>query len=100
MRSQLADLFYNNAAADADKQAIWCDGKTATYQEMANRVSRYSNYLVAKGVQYGDHVASPLNNSIESVALFFSAADLGVCLVPLNPTLPLESIKVAMSRAT
>ena len=37
-----------------------------------------------------------MNNSIESVALFFSAADLGVCLVPLNPTLPLESIKVAM----
>lgn len=37
---------------------------------MANRVSRYSNYLVAKGVQYGDHVAIPMNNSIESVALF------------------------------
>lgn len=96
MRSQLADLFYKNAAEMPDKQAIWCDGKTATYQEMANRVSRYSNYLVAKGVQYGDHVAIPMNNSIESVALFFSAADLGVCLVPLNPTLPLESIKVAM----
>ena len=96
MRSQLADLFYKNAAEMPDKQAIWCDGKTATYQEMANRVSRYSNYLVAKGVQYGDHVAIPMNNSIESVALFFSAADLGVCLVPLNPTLPLESIKEAM----
>lgn len=79
-----------------DKQAIWCDGKTATYKEMADLVSRYSNFLVSKGVDYGDHVAIPMNNSIESVALFFSAADLGVCLVPLNPTLPLESIKVAM----
>jgi len=96
MRSKLADLFYKNAAEMPQKQAIWCDGKTATYQEMADLVSRYSNFLVSKGVQYGDHVAIPMNNSIESVALFFTAADLGVCLVPLNPTLPLESIKVAM----
>lgn len=79
-----------------DKQAVWCDGKTVTYKEMADLVSRYSNFLVSKGVQYGDHIAIPMNNSIESVALFFTAADLGVCLVPLNPTLPLESIKVAM----
>ncbi len=96
MRSQLADLFYKNAAEMPEKQAIWCDGKTSTYQEIANLVSRYSNFLVSKGVEYGDHVAIPMNNSIESVALFFTAADLGVCLVPLNPTLPLESIKVAM----
>lgn len=97
MRSQLADLFYKNAAEMPEKQAICCDGKTATYKEMADLVSRYSNFLVSIGVQYGDHVAIPMNNSIESVALFFTAADLGVCLVPLNPTLPLESIKVAMS---
>lgn len=96
MRSQLADLFYQNASEMPQKQAIWCDGKTATYSEMADLVSRYSNFLVSKGVQYGDHVAIPMNNSIESVALFFTAADLGVCLVPLNPTLPLDSIKVAM----
>lgn len=96
MRSQLADLFYKNAKEMPEKLAIWCDGKTATYCEMADLVSRYSNFLVSKGVQYGDHIAIPMNNSIESVALFFSAADLGVCLVPLNPTLPLDSIKVAM----
>lgn len=96
MRSQLADLFYKNAAETPQKQAIWCDGKTATYSEMADLVSRYSNFLISKGVEYGDHVAIPMNNSIESVALFFTAADLGVCLVPLNPTLPLDSIKTAM----
>lgn len=96
MRSRIADSFYANAAQTPDKQAIWCDGKTATYQEMANIVSRYSNLLLENGVAYGDHVAIPMNNSIESVALFFSAADLGICLVPLNPTLSLDAIKVAM----
>lgn len=96
MRSKLADMFYANSNEIPEKTAIWCDGKTITYQEMARLVSRYSNLLLNNGIQYGDHIAIPMNNSIESVALFFSAADLGVCLVPLNPTLPLEAIKVAM----
>ncbi len=96
MRSILADKFYKNADVAPDKLAIWCDGKTATYKEMADLVSRYSNLLLRHGVVYGDHVAIPMNNSIESVALFFSAADIGICLVPLNPTLPIDALKVAM----
>ena len=96
MRSRLADLFYENAEKMPEKLAVWCDGKTVTYREMAALVSRYSNLLLALGAEYGDHIAIPMNNSIESVALFFSAADLGVCVVPLNPSLPLEAIKVAM----
>lgn len=97
MRSRLASLFYENAQATPDKQAIWCDGKTATYREMADLVSKYSNLLLSLGVSYGDHIAIPMNNSIESVALFFSAADLGVCVVPLNPSLPLEALRSAMA---
>ncbi|MDO4321561.1 MAG: class I adenylate-forming enzyme family protein [Lachnospiraceae bacterium] len=96
MRSRLADMLYRNANEMPEKMAIWCDGKTATYKEMAELVSRYSNLLIANGVAYGDHIAIPMNNSIESVALFFSAADMGVCLVPLNPTLPLNAIRMAM----
>ena len=96
MRSRLASLFYENAIASPDKLAVWCDGKTASYKEMSDLVSRYSNLLLDLGVEYGDHIAIPMNNSIESVALFFSAADLGICVVPLNPSLPLEAIKAAI----
>lgn len=97
MRSKLASLFYENAEKTPNKIAIWCDGITVTYKEMATLVSKYSNLLLNEGVVYGDHIAIPMNNSIESVALFFSAADLGVCVVPLNPSLPLEAIKAAMN---
>lgn len=96
MRSRLASLFYENANANPDKLAVWCDGKKATYKEMAELVSRYSNLMLSLGAAYGDHIAIPMNNSIESVALFFSAADLGVCVVPLNPSLPLDAVKTAM----
>ena len=96
MRSILADLFYRNAQETPEKEAIWCDGRSLTYSEMAELVSRYSHLLIQAGVSYGDHIAIPMNNSIESVALFFSAADLGACVVPLNPSLPLEAVKAAM----
>lgn len=96
-RSKLASLFYENAEKTPDKLVIWCDGKTATYKEMSDLVSRYSNFLLENGVKYGDHIVIPMNNSIESVALFFSAADLGVCIVPLNSSLPIEAIKMAMT---
>lgn len=96
MSSKLADAFYQNAAEQPEKLAIWCDGKTKTYCEMANYVSQYANFLRDCGIGYGDHVAIPMNNSIESVALFFAAADLGICLVPLNPSLPIDAIKTAM----
>lgn len=96
MSSILADLFYQNAAETPNKEAIWCDGKSMTYTETAELVSRYSNLLISLGAAYGDHIAVPMNNSIESVALFFSAADLGLCVVPLNPSLPVEAVKSAV----
>ena len=96
MRSILANMFYENAESIPDKEAIWCDGKSMTYREMAELVNRYSNLLIEAGMQYGDHVVIPMNNSIESVALFFTAADLGLCVVPLNPSLPMENVKAAI----
>ena len=97
MRSILADSFYKNAELCPDKEAIWCDGRSLSYKQMADLVSRYSNLLLSLGVSHGDHIAIPMNNSIESAALFFVAADLGICIVPLNPSLPPEAIQMAMT---
>lgn len=96
MRSTLANLFYENAKLTPNKEAIWCDGKMVSYREMAELVSRYSNLLLSLNAAHGDHIAIPMNNSIESVALFFSAADLGLCVVPLNPSLPFDAVKTAV----
>ena len=96
MSSMLADMFYKNVETKPDKEAVWCDGRSVSYKEMGDLVSRYSNLLISMGIEYGDHIAIPMNNSIESVALFFSAADLGACVVPLNPSLPLSAVVAAM----
>ncbi|MPM29811.1 Long-chain-fatty-acid--CoA ligase [bioreactor metagenome] len=95
--SKLSDLFYQNADKYLDKSAIWCDGETATYQELSSLVSRYSNFLINHGVLYRDQIGIPMNNSIESVALIMAAADIGAGLVPINPTLPLSAIEAAFT---
>lgn len=92
---KLADLFFNNAALYPEKTAIWCEDKTISYKSLANLVSQYSNYFIKNGIAYRDHIGIPMNNSIESVALILTAANLGVGLVPINPTLPLSAIKTA-----
>ncbi|AZR72076.1 hypothetical protein BBF96_00915 [Anoxybacter fermentans] len=94
---KLANQFYEIAALYPNKIAIWCDDKTITYKELADLVSQYSNYLLKNGVAYRDHIGIPMNNSIESVALILTAANLGVGLVPINPTLPIDAIKTAFA---
>lgn len=91
----LSDLFYDSAAAQPEKLAVSCDGQTATYGELADRVSRYSNFLLSAGVRYRDHIGIPMNNSIESVALIMTAANLGIALAPINSTMPLAAIQTA-----
>lgn len=94
---KLANLFFETAALYPDKTAIWCDNETITYKALADLVSQYSNYLLENGVVYHDHIGIPMNNSIESVALILTAANLGVGLVPINPTLPLDAVKTAFT---
>ena len=94
---KITDIFFANADKYASKRAIWCDGKAATYKELARFVNRYSNFLLKSGVSYGDHIGIPMNNSIESVALIMAAANIGAALVPINPTLPFSAIKTAFS---
>lgn len=61
MRSRLASMFYENAQNAPEKLAIWCDGKMATYSEMADLVSRYSNLLLSLGA----HIWRPYCHSHE-----------------------------------
>lgn len=93
--AKIAPTFFAHARRTPDKQAIWCEGVTANYQELAQLVCRWSNAMASNGVKRGDHIGVILPNSIEFVALMLVAADLGVVLVPLNTSL----IPAAVRRA-
>lgn len=94
---QLADMFYASARLYPDKTAIWCDGKTVTYNQLAEQVSKCSNFFLQQGIAYGDHIGFPMNNSLESTMLIMVAANIGIGLVPINPTLPRNAVDLAFA---
>lgn len=90
--ASIAETFFRLAERQPDKPAIWCEGRTMTYGQLAGLVSRWSSALASAGVARGDHLGVLLPNSIEFVALMLVAADLGSVLLPLNTSLPAAAI--------
>ena len=95
--AKIAPSFFAHARRTPNKQAIWCEGKSASYQQLAQLVCRWSNAMASSGVKRGDHMAVLLPNSIEFVALILVAADLGAVLVPLNISLTPSAIHKAVA---
>lgn len=90
--SRISKTFFNNSRSTPDAVAIYCEGVTITYGQLADLVSRWRNGMVEQGVKRGDHIGVLLPNSIEFVALMLVAADIGAVLVPLNTSLPIAAI--------
>jgi long-chain acyl-CoA synthetase len=97
--AKIAPAFFAHASRTPDKTAIWCDGTSASYSDLARLVSRWSNAMADSGVRRGDHIGVILPNSIEFVALMLVAADLGAVLVPLNTSLTPDAVHVAFAAA-
>ncbi|WP_426147316.1 class I adenylate-forming enzyme family protein [Polaromonas sp. DSR2-3-2] len=93
--AKIVPAFLSHARRTPYKQAIWCEGNTASYQQLAQLVCRWSNAMMSRGVKRGDHIGVILPNSIEFVALILVAADLGAVLVPLNTSLTLAAVQRA-----
>ena len=91
----IGERFYKNVDRLPNKQAIWCDGEEMTYGQLGDFVSQYANYLLSQGVNRGDIIGIPMNNSIASVALILAAACIGVGLAPINPTISAGQVDIA-----
>ena len=97
--ARIAPTFFAHARRTPGKAAIWCEGTTLTYRELAGLVCRWSNALAQSGVRRGDHIGVILPNCIEFVALMLVAADLGAVLVPLNTALTPAAVHKAFAAA-
>ncbi len=93
--SHIVRSFYNNSRIMPEKTAIWCDGSTMNYAQLASLTSRWARGMARQGVRRGEHIGVLLPNSIEFVALMLVAADLGAVLVPLNTSLPVSAVHCA-----
>ncbi len=95
--SNLAGAFFRQARAVPRKPALICEGATATYEALARSVRRLAASLVARGVRRGDHIGVALQNCPEFVLLMVAAADLGVVLIPVSPSLPPDALERAFA---
>jgi long-chain acyl-CoA synthetase len=85
--SPISTTFFDHARRLPDKAALCCDGQAISYGDLAMLVRRWSAGLVAAGIRHGDLVGVVLPNCPEFVALMLAAADLGLVLVPVSPSL-------------
>lgn len=68
----------------AQKEAIVSEGNSFTYGEFAERVYKLANFLRSTGIKKGSCVAILHENSHHFLEAYFSTAQLGAILNPLN----------------
>ena len=81
----LADLLDERCAQWADRDAISFFGRTVTYRELGERVSRVAQGLADLGVGAGDRVALIMPNAPQHVIAFYAVLRLGAIVVEHNP---------------
>ena len=67
-----------------DRPAVIFDGRTITFEGLAERVNRLANGLSEIGVGPGDRVATMQVNTNQCVEAYFAAAQLDAIYVPIN----------------
>lgn len=75
-------------------------GRTLTYAQLDERVSRAAAMLADLGVQRGDRVAILCRNRIEFFEIMFACAKLGAILVPLNWRAPAAELAPVLDDCT
>lgn len=90
--ANLADMFFAQAQQHPHKVALYFEETRIDYQTLAAQVRACAQSLAQRGVQRGDHVGIVLPNRPEFVVWMLVAAELGLALVPVNPSLPAAAI--------
>jgi fatty-acyl-CoA synthase len=67
-----------------EKEAVHCEGRVFTYNQLNERVNQLSSGLRDLGITKGDHIAYLAGNSLEMLEGFYGVFQLGAVMVPLN----------------
>ena len=83
----IGSLLPRHAHYRPDHLAVICGAHRLTFSQLAERVNRLANALVALGLRKGDKLAIVLPNGIELLEAYRASALLGLVTVPLSPLL-------------
>ena len=93
-RTELSPVSFLRKAAirHAAREAVWHEGRSLTYAQLAERVDRLSAALQAAGIQPGDRVAALCLNTPALLECHFAVPAVGALLVAINTRLTGDEI--------
>ena len=81
----LQEALTRTASRFPHRPALIFQGKTISFKELDEMVSRFASALKGLGVELGDRVALLLPNVVQNVVGFYGTLRLGAVAVPNNP---------------
>jgi amino acid adenylation domain-containing protein len=93
-------LFERQAAAAPKAIAIECEGESLTYAELDARVNKLARYLASSGILPGEIVGVYMERSVELVVSLLAVWKAGATYIPLDPTFPMERLKMVFEDLT
>lgn len=94
-----ADIIRRSAARTPNKVAIIEGDREITYREFDHLVSQFANYLLSRGLQKGDKVATLCLNTADFVIVMFGVARAGLVWVPMNPLSAGEDLQYVITHS-
>lgn len=86
------ELLFASAGRSPDSEALRYQAHTLSYQQLAEAVAGFANYLRDSGIERGTRVAIYLEKRFESVIAMFGASAANAVFVPVNPQLKAEQV--------
>jgi len=82
---KLIDLLINTAHRTPERIACICPNERFAYQQLLDRVNNMAQQLRSDGYRSGTILATKMDNTPQSIIVFFAASAVGASLYPLPP---------------
>ncbi|MDX1694405.1 MAG: amino acid adenylation domain-containing protein [Ketobacteraceae bacterium] len=91
--STLAELFESVVARHGDLPAAIHDDRQLSYRDMNRQANRLAHYLIARGLQAGQPVATCFDRSFQMLVSVMAILKAGGAYVPIDPSYPEDRVK-------
>jgi len=90
------ELVHERATMHPEQVALVCRGRSLTYRELDEQVSRMAHLLQARGIGPDDRVAVLLDRELELVVTLLAVLRAGGAYVPLDPEYPPQRLALML----
>ncbi|MDE1999200.1 MAG: amino acid adenylation domain-containing protein, partial [Burkholderiales bacterium] len=92
-RARVECWIEQQASRTPDAVAVQARGMRLSYQELNQRVNRFANLLIQRGVAEGDRIGLCLSRGLDMVPALLGILKTGAAYVPLDPGFPKDRLQ-------